>query len=628
MVDESVERRLAAVVILDVVGYSRLMEWDPTGTRERFRSIQTDLVQPILDDHRGRIVKTMGDAFLIEFGSVISAVTAAILLQRRMTEHQADRSAEDRIQFRIGINLGDLIIEGDDIHGDGVNVAARLEEMAEPGGIHISGTVFDQLKQKVEADYEFLGEQRVKNITEPVRVYRVLISPGAAGKVISKKRLFLNRRPIGVMVAAGILVALVAYSVWPGIQGVPPATTDFCKQKTALAVPDKPSIAVLPFDSLSGKARQESFGDSLAEDIITALAKVSDIFVISRNSSFTFKGKPVKVQQVAKELGVRYVLEGSVQQAGDRLRVYAKLIDAKSGNHLWADRYDRRIGDLFAIRDEITFNILTALQVKLTEGEQARLTRGRTTNLEAYLLFWNATEEFQRFNKEGNAKARALAKRIIKLDPEWSRGWLMLGWTYLQAIQYGADRTESIRFGSKYAEKAFQMDASNPDNNAIMAFVALARGDPAKAVELGRKAVALGPSSGDVHALLGLYLNAAGRPGEAIPIIRKAMRLSPYHPTFYSIQLGRAYRLTGRHTEAILEYKKLACRLPDSFFPYLGQALSYARLGREKEAGAAVAELLRVRPEYSLKLHKRRAIQKGTELARDLDNLRKAGVPE
>jgi adenylate cyclase len=331
---------------------------------------------------------------------------------------------------------------------------------------------------------------------------------------------------------------------------------------------------------------------------------------------------------VARDLGVRYVLEGSVQQADERLRVSAQLVDGETGNHLWAERFDRGTKDIFAVKDEITLDLLTALKVKLTEGEQARMWRRGTSNLEAYQLFWQSVEAFQRFNKGANEKARALANKVTELDPNYSGGWLMLGWTTLQDRVYGSDPTQSTRLGEEFAKKARDLDDTNPNVYALLGMVSLYKGDPEKAVELARKGLALGPNAADVHGLLGLYLNAAGRPEEAIPSIKKAMRLSPYYPTFYLTMLGRAYRMTGRYEEAIMEYKKLACRSPDSLYAYLGQALSYGHLGREEEARAAVAQLLTNEPNYSLKVHQSTTAAKGTDLESDLEALRKAGLPE
>ncbi len=629
MEPEGTKRRLAAILAADVAGYTRLMDADEEATMAAWWAARGEVIDPKIAEHGGRIVKHTGDGFLAEFTTVLDAVRCAAAIQRDLSARNADVPAERRMDFRMGVNLGDIVVDAEDIYGDGVNIAARLEALAEPGGICVSGSVYEQVHKRVDLAFEDLGERQVKNIEKPVRVYRVLLDAEATGTVIGKKRPRPGRWQLGAVAAVAVIaVAVAGYSLWPGGQAVAPESVDFCEQKTALALPEKPSIAVLSFDNLSGDPGQDAFSDGLTEDIITTLAKVSDLFVISRNSSFTYKGKPVKVQEVAADLGVRYVLEGSVQKTGDRLRVTAQLIDAETGNHLWAERYDRDTGDIFAVKDEITNNILINLQVELTEGEQARIWSQQTTNLEAYQLFWQGVEEFQRFNKEGNAKARALAQRAAELDPNWSGGWLLRGWTHVQDITYGSEPAGSTRLAAEFAERALELDDTNPNNYALLGMVALYQGDPDKAVALGRKAVALGPSQGDVHALLGLYLNAAGRPDEAISPINKAMRLSPYYPTFYLIQLGRAYRMTGRYEEAIVEYKKLACRTPDSLYPYLGQALSYANLGRMEEARAAVAQLLGAEPNYSLEVHKRTKRARGADLKRDLEFLRQAGLPE
>jgi adenylate cyclase len=626
---EREERRLAAILAADMVGYSRLMEADESGTIARQKAHRQELIDPEIAAHNGRIVKTTGDGLLVEFASVVDATECAVVIQRAMAEREKDVPEERRIQYRIGINLGDIVIDGDDILGDGVNVAARLEGLAEPGGICVPRKVIEEVRNKLDVGFEFLGDQSIKNIKKPIPVYRILLEPVAAGKVIGERRATPAQWQLGAVAAAAVIVVAVAgYYLTPSDRAVVPVSNDFCEQKTVLAVPDKPSVAVLPFDNLSGDPSQDYLADGLAEDIITTLAGVSDILVIARSSSFTYKGKPAKIQDVARDLGVRYVLEGSVQQADERLRVSAQLVDGGTGNHLWAERFDRDTKDIFAVKDEITLDLLTALKVELTEGEQARMWRRGTSNLEAYQLFWQSVEEFQRFNKEANAKARVLANRVTELDPNYSGGWLMLGWTYLQDVAYGSDPSQSIRFGAEFAKKAHELDDTNPNVYALLGMVSLHKGDPARAVELARKGLVLGPNQADVHGLLGLYLNAAGRSEEAIAPIKKAMRLSPYYPTFYLIQLGRAYRMTGRYEEAIVEYKKLACRMPDSLYSHLGQVLSYAHLGRLEEARAAVAKLLQAEPDYSLEVHKRTTAAKGTNLERDLELLRKAGLPE
>ena len=631
MAPERVQRKLTTILAADVEGFSRLMRADEEATLKTLGEYR-EIIDALIARHEGRIFSTGGDSVLAEFGSAVEAVRCAISCQEEIASRNAELADDRKLMFRIGINVGDVMVRGDDLFGDGVNVAARLEGLAQAGGVCVSSSVFEQVKHKLSLGFEDLGPQEVKNIAEPVSAYRLV--PGSVAVAAKAPSYPARRRGVAGATAAALLVMVAAVMWWrPWAPAVAPESGNFCERKTALAVPSKPSIAILPFNNLSGDPKQDTFSDGLTEDIITSLAKLSDLFVIARNSSFTYKGKAVKVQKVAKDLGVRYILEGSVQKVGERLRINAQLIDASTGMHLWAERYDRETKDIFTVRDEIIKKILTALQVKLTTGEQSRIWSRQTGNLEAYQLVLQGIKEFQRFNKESNARARALARRAIQLDANFTGAWNLLAWTHVSEADYGGDRSESIRLGAKYAKKAFELDDTNPDGFALLGFVAMKRGDLGKAVELGRKAVALGPNSGDVHGLLGLYLNAAGRPEEAIPMIKKAMRLSPYYPTFYLSQLGGAYLLLGRYEEAITAFRKLICRSPNNMYVRLKLALSYGSLGRHEEARKTVAELRRIQPDFSLasfrKINKTTPFgRKPADLKRHLDILRKAGVPE
>ncbi len=363
------ERRLAAILAADVVGYSRLMEIDEAGTLAALKAHREKLIDPAIAERRGRIVKLMGDGSLVEFASVVDAVACAVAIQEGMSARNEGVPEDRRMAFRIGVHLGDVIVEGDDLYGDGVNVAARLEGLAEPGGVCISQQAYDQVETKLDLAYEDLGEQQVKNIARPVRTYRILLDGEAPPGVQRPKTRGLSATQIiGSAAVVVLVVAGLALAWWqPWKPDVEPASIE----RMACPLPEKPSIAVLPFDNLSGDPAQEYFADGITESIITTLSKIPNLFVIARNSTFAYKGKPAKIQQVAEELGVRYVLEGSVQRAGDRTRITAQLIDALSGRHLWADHYDRDVGDIFALQDDITQQVMTELEVKLTEGEMA-----------------------------------------------------------------------------------------------------------------------------------------------------------------------------------------------------------------------------------------------------------------
>src|SRR4030043_1322951 len=397
MTTQEVKRKLAAILSADVKGYSRLMGEDEEGTIRTLNAYK-EVITGFIQKHQGRVVGTAGDSMLGEFASVVDAVRCAVGVQEELKDRNKELSEDRRMEFRIGVNLGDVVEEGDTIFGDGVNIAARMESLAEAGGICISGTAFDQVENKLSLGYEYLGEQSVKNIAKPVRVYRVLMEPGAVARRFSE-------------VAS--------------------------KEKLVFPLPDKPSIAVLPFTNMSGEKELEYFSDGLAEGIINGLAKSEHIFVIARNSTFTYKGKPVKVKQVAEEMGVRYVLEGSVRKTEDKVRITTQLIDALTGHHLWAEKYDRDLKDIFTIQDEISFKVVTALQVKLTDGEQALTYAGGTKSFEAYARYLKGVDYVKRINREGNLLARKMAEETIALDPNYPRGYGLLAMTHWLDVRLG-----------------------------------------------------------------------------------------------------------------------------------------------------------------------------------------------
>ena len=627
--ERGVERKLAAILAADMVGYSRLMERDETGTITRQKVHRQELIDPEIASHNGRIVKTTGDGLLAEFGSVVDAVACAVAIQRAMAEREAEVPEERRIQYRIGINLGDIVIDEGDIYGDGVNIAARLEEIAEPGGLSISGTAYDQLKQKVDAGYEFLGERKVKNIAEPVRVYRVLVEPGAAGTVIGEKRPKPGRWRLPAVAAAVVIAAAVVAVRWqPWAPDVEPASIE----RMAFALPDKPSIAVLPFDNLSGDPGQGVLVDGITENIITTLAKVPGLFVIARNSTFTYKGKPTKVQQVAEELGVRYVLEGSVQRSGETMRTTAQLVDALSGRHIWAERYDRNVTDIFALQDEIALNILTALQVALTEGERARLSRAQTGNLEAYLQYLQAVAHFRRFTREDNDQARRLAEQAIELDPEFAAVWVILGWTHQIAARFGWSESRAVSYKrvAEIARKARSLDESDPGVYSLLGAVNRSQRKFDEAITMGRKAISLGPSVADYYASLAVNTYYAGNFEETVTLTKKAMRLHPKFPDWYLYRIGVAYRMLGQYEEAVAALKQFYERLPKrNLLSLTALAATYSMMGRNAEARALVTEALELDPKASAeRVAKMHYFRDPAHLERILDALRKAGLPQ
>jgi TolB-like protein/class 3 adenylate cyclase len=611
---EQVERRLAAILAADMVGYSRLMEADEAGTIARQKAHRAELIDPKIDEHHGRIVKTTGDGMLVEFASVVDAVACTVAIQRAMVEREADVPEEQRIQYRVGVNLGDIVIDDDDILGDGVNVAARLEGLAEPGGICIPRKVFHEVRNKLDVGYEFIGEQRVKNIETPIPVYRVLLEPDLAGKVIGENRLKPSLWPLGAAVAAVI----------PDVE---PASVE----DMAFPLPDRPSIAVLPFDNLSGNTDQDYLADGLTEEIITTLSKSPNLFVIARNSTFTYKDKAVEVKQVAEEQGVRYVLEGSIQRSGVRIRVNIQLIDALVGRHVWAEIYDRQFGDIFALQDDITQNILIALEVELTQGEEVRLMHLRAPKPEAFVYLQKSRAHYYRFNSKDNAIARELAMKAVEISPEYPDAWEWLGWYDFNDYRFAwsADPNKSFKLAEEAANKAFVLDATVAGANGLLGALSLYRGEYEEAISHYRKAVELAPSNAIMTAGLGWVLCYGGYPEEAIPVLQQAMRLSPYYPAWMVGTLGLAFMMTGDYPKAIVATEQLIERKSLLQFGYSRLAAIHAALGDDEKAKTYAAELLKIKPDFSIAKWSKVLIYKDKELLDwELNALRSAGLPE
>jgi TolB-like protein/class 3 adenylate cyclase len=631
MADEGFKRKLAAILSADVEGYSRLMDDDEEATVRTLTTYRT-AIKDLVQQYRGRIVDTPGDNALAEFTSVVDAVNCAVEIQRELAEKNAELPYNRKMEFRIGINLGDVIEEEDRIYGDGINIAARVESMADAGGICISGRAFDQVANKLGLEYENLGEHQVKNISTPIRVYRVLSFPGAAAHRVVQAKDALRRRwrKIALPIAGAVIAAIVVLGVWQFYVRRPtvePASID----KMAFTLPDKPSIAVLPFDNMSGDPEQDYIADGFTENIITGLSQIPQMFVIARNSVFTYKGKPVKVKQVSEELGVKYVLEGSIQMTGDRLRASAQLIDALTGHHLWAKRYDRDLKQIFALQDEITMKIITALQVKLTEGEQARLRGKGTDNLGAYLKALQAWVYFIRLNKEDNALGRKMFEKAIELDPEYAVACTGMAWTYWIDLIFGWSESpvKSIDRAYELAQKALALDPSLPDTHSLLGSIYSVKNQHEKAIAECEKAITLSPSGADNYHTLADNLIYAGRPEEAIPFSKKAIRLNPFPPGMYLGTLGQAYFFLGRHEEAVAVFEKYKNRESDSLYPWMGLACNYSMLGREREARAAAAEVLRLYPAFSAEYHAMAMPYKNQAYKdRFLEAMRNAGLPE
>lgn len=629
MTTQEVKRKLTAILSADVKGYSRLMGADEEGTLHTltaYREVMTALIQ----QHQGRVVNAPGDALLAEFESVVDAVKSAVEIQRELTKRNAELPTDRRMEYRIGVNLGDVMVEGEAIYGDGINIASRMESLADGGGICISGTAFDQVENKISLGYQYLGEQTVKNIAKPVRVYRVLMGPEAAGKVIGEKKVKPRRwqRPaIALIIVLILVVAAFAISKLY-IRSTSPVEVA-SKEKMAFPLPDKPSIAVLPFVNMSEDPKKEYFSDGLTEEIITALSKTPKIFVIARNSTFTYKGKVVKVKQVAEELGVRYVLEGSVRWVGDKVRITAQFIDALTGNHLWAERYDRDLKDIFALQDEITLKVITALQVKLTSGEQACVIGKGTQNLNAYLKTLQAYEQFGRMNKQGSIMAKQLANEAIALDPKYETPYTVMAYSHMLDLwfRFSESPEESMKLAVDAVQKAIALDESDPLTHTCFSSLYNMQRLHDKAIASAERALELSPSGARAHVSLGTALLYACRFSEAVPYLEQAIRLDPFPSSTSLRNLGVGYVMVGRYEEAIVDFKKAIKLEPNDLFTHLRLAGTYIKLGREKEAQAEAAEVLRIHPKFSLEHYAKTLPYKDQSVVDDtIACLRKAGL--
>ena len=535
------------------------------------------------------------------------------------------------MEFRIGINLGDVVEEAERIYGDGVNIAARIEGLAEGGGICISGTAFDQIGKRLPLGYEFMGEQAVKNIEKPVRVYRVLMEPESAGKVIGEKA--LKRTQWRWAAAAAVVLVAGALALWNFYFRAPKIELA-SKEKMAFALPDEPSIAVLPFVNMSEDPKQEFLSDGITEEITTALSKIPRLFVISRQSTFSYKGKPVKVKQVAEELGVQYVLEGSVQRSGDRIRINAQLIDALIGRHMWAERYDRKIEDIFALQDDITMKILTATQVKLMGMDQAimpayaKYFKGKQ-GLDCYLKFLEATAYKGRVSIEANNVVRGIAEDVMAMCPDNPMPYALMANVHNNDYWFGTSKSprESLDKAVELLQKSLSMDDSNGRIHGLLGQLYTMRREYDKGIAEGERAVALDPGGGDVLYYYAWILNFAGRYEEAISLLQRAIRLNPLGATFYHHQLGNALQWTGRFGEAVSEFKKVIQRAPDDIYAHAQLAATYSMMGREEEARSEVAEVVRINPKYTLDFFVKTSILKDRSKIDDIVGaLRKAGL--
>ena len=569
------ERRLAAILAADVVGYSRLMEVDEAGTLAALKSRRRDVLDPLVARHQGRIFKVAGDGVLVEFASAVNAVQCAVDLQHGMAATNGDQPEVRHIVLRIGVNLGDVMVEGSDLYGDGVNIAARLETMAEPGGILVSGTAYDHIKSKVKVGFDDLGAQTLKNIAEPVRAYRVTGTPVIAAP-------------------------------------------------TTKVATDKPSIAVLPFTNMSGDVEQEYFSDGITEDIITELSRFRSLFVIARNSSFQYRDKAVDVRRVAQELGVQYVVEGSVRRMANRVRITAQLVDTAIGNHMWSERYDPALDDIFAVQDEVVRTIVATLEgrVAATVAEHAR--RKPTGHLGAYVCILRGIRHLRGYGTDDNKLAVELFQQAMDLDPSYALARAYRA--FADVVMHGyADTPRSILANAlSLARSAVEMSDDDGRCHWILGLIHAYGGNPRAAELHYQRAISLNPNDANALATSGIALAWLGRADEGITRIHEAMRLNPYHPDWYWADLGMALYAARRYSDAVEAFGRSAAQGPWSLSRI---AACYAQMNRLEDAAAAVAEVLRQQPDFSV-AKSRHGVWNPVEAEHVREGLRKAGLPE
>jgi adenylate cyclase len=624
MAEEGFKRKLTAILSADAVDYSRLMGEDEEATVRTLKSYR-EVFATLIQQHNGQVLDSPGDNLLAEFVSVVDAVQCAVSVQKEIKARNDDLPENRRMHFRIGINLGDVIQEEGRIYGDGVNIAARLEGLAEPGGICISKTAFDHIESKLPYGYDFLGDQTVKNISKPVGAYRVLLDPRvtASGKPIDKKHFFFNRRSMIVGIAA-ILVVVIAAGIWQFYNSR--------VSKEPVTVGEKPSIAVLPFDNMSGDPEQDYISDGISESIISALSKLPYLTVISRNSTFVYKDKQVKITQIGQELGARYILEGSVFKSGEKVRINAQFIDALKDHHVWSETYDRQWTDFLSILDEITLAVLKSLTLEVTSYPDSAV---KTDSLEAWLLSNEAGTLAGRGSREDIARAIKLAKKSIEIDPNWSILYSMLADCLITNLRHGWTKSpeETKQQVGEMILKALEIDESNSYAHQVLGEMHLTQKKYDDALVEYKKAVDLDPNS--AFALWGLsrVFLFMGKPEEALPVVKESMRLNPHFQWYFPSVSGKIYFHTGRYEEALTEFEKVleACRRDECwmYFPHVYLAMLYGKFDREKEAQYHMEKVLEYNPKFNLESRRKVSLFKNIEYTdREIEGLRKAGAPE
>ena len=619
------ERKLAAILYADVVAYSRLTGEDEEGTHATL-SMYLDVLTESIKTHGGKVVHFAGDAVLAEFSSVLQALASAVDGQRTINDHNERLTPQQQMQFRIGVNLGDVIVDRNDLYGDGVNIAARLETLAEPGGVCISQSVRDAVGNKLPYFYNFLGEKSVKNIANPVRAYHVSMDQQETSSELASGMSGFGGKTLWGGTLAAIIVAGAVLWLKPWV--VEEMASVPTELESAEKTGNSPVIAVLPFDNMSDSKEQAYFSDGMTEDLITDLSKVPGLTVIARTSSFSYRGRSMDVRSIAKNLSARYVLEGSVRRAGGKLRINAQLIDAETGLHLWAERYDAEAGDIFSLQDQITEKIVASLALTLNSGEREDIERPDTANLAAYELFLQGRDMFKRFSKNHTYLSRGYFKKALKLDPKYAHAYAMLAWSYVFEYTNGWSESndEVLQTALDYANEAIALNDSIPVAYFAKGLVFRERYEYVQALVEAQKSIEIDPNYANGHVLLATLLYYAGRPAEGLAMIQKAQRLHPLHPSNYPFHEGQALFILKRYDEAINAFEKGLKQNDTSQRLRVWLAATYAQVGRQEDAQWEAEQVLMSDPNFSLKrLPQAFPFKDKKELDHIVGALRKAG---
>ena len=601
MTQEGFKRKLAAILSADVEGYSRLMDDDEEATvrtLKAYRAAINDLVQ----QYRGRIVDSPGDNILAEFSSVVDAVNCAVEIQRDLAERNKELAYNRQMQFRIGVNLGDVIEDDGNIYGDGVNIAARVESLAEAGGICISGRAYDQVLNKLGLEYENLGEHQVKNISTPIRVYRVLSIPGAAAhRVVQAKKILRKKWLWAGTSTISILLIIVVGLFWKYFYLPTPTKID-PNNKMSFNLPKGPSIVVLPFVNMSGDPEEEYFCDGITENITSALAHISELLVIARNTAFSFKGKSLKIEQIGYELGVDYVIEGSIQKSEDIIRITVQLVQTSSGNHIWSEIYDRKLIDIFKLQDEITIEILKAIGINIIDGQDFFSLYEGITDLPTLKKCLKINYLYHQMNIESNNLARKRCLELINMNKEIPFVYTRLGYIYILDIFLGACKSPLVCIGqaTEAGKKALLLDPNYYKAHELIGFIFIARKEHGKAIDQLKRSIIINPNNLAAYLNLGMAYYFSNRPIEGIDQINKAIKLDPIPSAEPYMHLGLAYLVAEKYEKAIEAFRKSVEIDPDNFFSHVGLAGSYSALDREKEARAEAKKVLIINPNFSI----------------------------